>query len=423
MSLHLGCIADDLTGATDMALALSRNGMATSLSLGVPAEVASFPANEAHVIALKNRTAPVKKAVAEALASVRALKKAGCRQVYFKYCSTFDSTPVGNIGPVIDALLEELDAGFALLCPAFPAAGRTVTDGVLFVDGVPLADSPMRNHSLTPMWQSSIRDLLKPQTEGPGASLITLANVRQGSDAINREKRRAVSDGSRYIVVDAETESDLEWIAGASVDDVLVTGSSGLGAALPGALRKAGLLGAPAGKTNLPDVAGNTAILAGSCSTATLRQIEFAAQTIPAFHLDLGRHEQDTEAFVELCEEILRAAADDDVLVYTSLPTEALRQIQSRLGVQEAAVRAESLLADVASRLHRGGIRRFIVAGGESSGAVGGALDIAELDVGPEIEPGVPWMVGRKAPELLVAFKSGNFGSDDFFLRATEMLP
>ncbi|MEM9404259.1 MAG: 3-oxo-tetronate kinase [Pseudomonadota bacterium] len=421
MTPLLGCVADDLTGATDIALALCNHGMSTSVSIGTPGGKTIQTDAAAHVVALKSRTAAAESAVVASRASIAALRASGCQRFFFKYCSTFDSTADGNIGPVIDALLDELSAQSAVVCPAFPANGRTMSAGVLLVDGVPLAETPMRDHPLTPMRESSVPRLLDAQANGPPSTLIALETVRNGSAAIRTELSAAVNSGSRYIVIDAESDEDLARIAKAVGDTPLLTGSAGLGAALPEAYRNSRLLEGAASSAPLPSVPGPTAILAGSCSAATLRQIDRAAGSVASYYVDILTLQTDTDEFDAFCRTVAEASASGDVIVYTSTAAPALKEVQAKLGVSNAADRAESLLAETAAFLKHQGVRRFIVAGGETSGAVAAALNVDKLDVGPEIEPGVPWMIGRDPEALLIAFKSGNFGSDDFFQHAIKV--
>ena len=418
MTLLFGCIADDLTGATDIAATLSDRGIATRLHMGVPAPAEEPNGATAQVIALKTRTIAPKQAVAESLAAAMSLSANGAETLYFKYCSTFDSTCFGNIGPVTDALLEFTGSRFTVLAPAFPATGRTVRDGVLHVLGVPLAESPMRRHPLTPMTESFVPELMDRQTAADRTGLIDLATVRSGAKAVTQAWKAIADEGKRYAVVDTETDQDLTAIAEACDLLPLVTGSSALAGAL--AERRTATTGQRV-PTALPELEGHCAILAGSCSEATRRQI--------ATDIDARRFQLDPLSLVpgsvearQWSTDVVTAAREGNVLVSSSAPSDQLQHTQRKLGVSAAADRVEALLAEVAVRLDKAGIRKFIVAGGETSGAVAAALTIRTLAIGPTITAGVPWMFTTESPQRLLAFKSGNFGGDSFFSDALAMV-
>lgn len=420
--LLIGSIADDITGASDLGLMLASNGMPTTLIMGVPDDdrVISTPAV---VIALKIRTCTSADAVQQASAAARWLQQHAVRQIYYKYCSTFDSTAAGNIGPVTQALMTHCDVASTVLLPAFPDNGRTLRDGTLLVDGLPLADSPMRHHPLTPMTESFVPQLMDAQTSAGQSTYIGMEIVSEGHQAIGRELCNLQQRGYSYICIDTCSNKDLKAIADAIVDMPLITGGSGIGAALPGSLRRRGLL-APSLKTiPLPAIAGNAAILAGSCSEATRRQVAAFANFDTAIRIDPEKIASGTMSTDDICNNAQAAADKGNVLVYSSSDPGLLRETQQSLGVQASADLVEKTLASVARRLADNGVRKFIVAGGETSGAVARALAIDELEVSEQIDPGVPWMVTRGTQPTCIAFKSGNFGRPDFFRHALELLP
>ena len=418
----LGCIADDFTGATDLASTLVRGGMRTVQLIGVPGDADPVPDADAVIVALKSRTIPAAEAVAQSLAALAWLQKAGCRQFLFKYCSTFDSTDEGNIGPVADALVAALDCGFAVACPAFPTNGRTVYQGNLFVGAVPLNESGMKDHPLTPMRDANLVRVLGRQTGGT-VGLVPFATVEQGAGAIRDMLTALREQGRRYAIVDAVTDAHLLAMGEAMAGHALVTGGSGVAMGLPGNFRAAGLLrDAAAGA--LPVVAGHAAVLAGSCSRATLFQIGAARDRMPTLELDPAAT-PDAEA---LAAQALDWAADrlgeQPVLIAASAPPDKVAALQARLGRDEAGALVERAMAAIAQGLVARGVRRLVVAGGETSGAVVNALGVQRLAIGDEIDPGVPWTRadGSGAP-MLLALKSGNFGGRDFFSEAFERAP
>ncbi|MCR0983272.1 3-oxo-tetronate kinase [Roseomonas populi] len=412
----LGCIADDFTGATDLANTLVKGGMTAVQVIGVPQ--GALPEADAVIIALKSRTAPVAEAVAESMAACEALLAAGCRQIFFKYCSTFDSTPEGNIGPVADALVRRLDAGFALACPAFPTNGRTVFQGHLFVGGALLSESGMENHPLTPMRDPNLLRVLGAQTDG-AVGLVPFAVVEQGPAAIRRAMTGLKESGRRYAVVDAVTDAQLMAIGEAAAGHPLITGGSGVALGLPANFRAAGLLPERADAAALPEVDGHAAVLAGSCSRATLGQIGFARDRMPTLELDpLG-----TPDAAALTAQALDWAqgrlGGEPILIAASSTPERVSALQARIGREAAGALVETVLAEVAFALVGLGARRLVVAGGETSGAVVSRLGVRQLRIGAEIDPGVPWTYAEGAG-LRLALKSGNFGARDFFLKAFE---
>lgn len=419
----LGCIADDLTGATDLALMLSREGMRTLQSNGIPLGPLDLEGVDAVVIALKSRSNPASEAVAQSLAAADWLLAHDAKRLFFKYCSTFDSTDEGNIGPVSEALLDRLGENFTLACPAFPAAGRSIYMGNLFVNGVPLGESPMRHHPLNPMRDSDLRRVLRRQTQCE-IGHVAYADVEAGSAAIQAAFAREAAANHRIAIVDALSDAHLRAIGAAAVDAKLITGGSGVAIGLPDAYVAAGLMKGltPPPKT-ISAPAGRQIVLAGSCSTATRGQVAAAlAAGFPSFRIDP----------LEIASGRLDAASVLDwikiqnpraiPLVYSSDDPANVIAVQEKLGREAAGHVVEQLLADVARGLVGLGYSRILVAGGETSGAVVEALGIKVLSIGPEIDPGVPWTLSRSGPKMALALKSGNFGTPDFFLKAWSML-
>jgi uncharacterized protein YgbK (DUF1537 family) len=418
----LGCIADDFTGATDLASMLASNGMRTVQSIGVPAPGDAVPDADAIVVALKSRTAPAAEAVADSLAALRWLRDAGCRQFFFKYCSTFDSTEEGNIGPVGEALMAALDAGFALACPAFPANARTVYQGHLFVGAALLNESGMEKHPLTPMTDANLVRVLGRQTRGP-VGLVPFATVAQGAAAIRQAMTALKEQGRRWAIVDAVSDAHMQAIGEAAASHPLITGGSGVAIGLPENFRRAGLLAPQHDAAALPDVAGHAAVIAGSCSRATLMQIGRARAHAEVLELDpLATPDAArlTREALDWADGRLGAAP---VVIAASAPPDRVAALQARLGREAAGALVEDALAGIAEGLVARGVRRMVVAGGETSGAVVTRLGVGHLRIGPAIDPGVPWTYaeGGGTP-LLLALKSGNFGAPDFFLKAFALL-
>ena len=418
----LGAIADDFTGATDLASMLVRGGLRTVQRIGVPAPGETVPDADAVVVALKSRTAPAAEAVAESLAALHWLRAAGARQFFFKYCSTFDSTPEGNIGPVADALIAALGCGFALACPAFPANARSVFQGHLFVGAVLLNESGMEHHPLTPMTDANLVRVLGRQTDGT-VGLVPYATVEQGAQAIRRAMTVLKEQGRRYAIVDAVDDRHLMAIGEAAAAHALITGGSGVAMGLGENFRRAGLLPERDDPGALPQVVGAAAVLAGSCSRATLGQIAIARENVPVCELDPLA----TPDAAALAAQALAWAADklgaEPVVIAASAPPDKVAALQAKLGRDAAGALIEEALAAIAEGLVARGVRRLVVAGGETSGAVVRRLGVRSLRIGAEIDPGVPWTYaeGGAAP-LLLALKSGNFGARDFFLKAFEVL-
>jgi 3-dehydrotetronate 4-kinase len=417
--LILGCIADDFTGATDLANNLVRAGMRTLQTIGVPAAGTAIDDDaDAVVVALKSRTAPVDEAVAQSLAAARWLRQRGAQQVYFKVCSTFDSTREGNIGPVAEALMSELGADFAIVTPAFPENGRTVFKGHLFVGDVLLSDSPMKQHPLTPMTDANLVRVMQAQCRRERVGLIEQRSVARGAAAVRERIAALQGQGVRFGIADAIGDDDLRTLAAATRDARLVVAGSGLAIGIP-ALHG---LAPSARASQLPPPRGARAIVSGSCSAATNAQVaHFIAAGGAAFAVDplriAGGHDVAAEALA-WAQPRLAAGA---VLVHATADAAAVRTVQDQLGAQRAGALVEDTLARVAAGLVAGGVGQLLVAGGETSGACVQRLGITQLRIGPQIDPGVPWCYA--APQRLhVALKSGNFGGEDFFSRAFDVL-
>lgn len=421
MSVVLGAIADDFTGATDLASTWAREGVEVCQVIGVPDGTTDVGKAQAVVVALKSRTARVADAVRDSLAALEWLRQMGASQILFKYCSTFDSTPTGNIGPVADALGAALDTDFAFVCPAFPANGRTVYNGHLFVGEQLLSESPMRDHPLTPMRDSNLIQLLSAQSRH-AVGLIPLPVVRAGVDRIRSEVDKLRMSGVRYGVVDAVSETDLRQIGAAAAEHSLVTGGSGIGMGLPENFRGSGKL-VEAVVPDVPNVAGRTLVLAGSCSAATRSQVAAVAGRWPTRQLQPAELLSDAEVVDATVSWAVAQTGDAPVLIYTSADPATVASVQSQFGAEEAGHGIEIALSRIARALAGAGFSRIIVAGGETSGAVVSALGVGALRIGPEIAPGVPWTESVGSPVLALALKSGNFGGENFFADAHGMLP
>ncbi len=415
----LGVVADDFTGATDIAAMLAARGMRAVQTIGVPQPGETVEA-DAIVVALKSRTAPVAEAVAQSRAALAWLRASGCRQFFFKYCSTFDSTDEGNIGPVAEALLADLDAGFALACPAFPANNRSVYAGHLFVATRLLNESGMENHPLTPMRDADLVRVLGRQTTAP-VGLVPFLTVRQGSGPIRDAMTRLAEQGRRFAIVDAVGDEDLMAIGQAAASHALITGGAGVAMGLPDNFRRAGLLPPRADAMELPAIAGHAAVLAGSCSRATLMQVGHARSLFPVFEIDPLANPDDhamAQAALAWARPLL---GERPVVIAASAPPERVAAIQQALGREAAGALIERTLARIAEGLIASGVRRLVVAGGETSGAVVSRLGAQRLRIGHEIAPGVPWTLAEgSGPPLKLALKSGNFGGPAFFAEAFE---
>ncbi|CAE6695163.1 3-oxo-tetronate kinase [Paraburkholderia nemoris] len=422
----LGCIADDFTGATDLANMLVRGGMRTVQTIGVPTSNEAVEA-DALVVALKSRTIPAADAVAQSLAALDWLRAQGCRQFFFKYCSTFDSTDAGNIGQVTDALLDALRAdtgvtAFTIACPAFPENGRTIYRGHLFVGDTLLNESGMENHPLTPMRDANLVRVLQRQT-GSKVGLVRHDAVAKGVSRVRESIDALRNDGVRMAIADAVSDEDLYILGEACADLALITGGSGVALGLPGNFRRAGLLAEQADAAQLPRVEGLSVVLAGSASKATNAQVAMWRETRSSFRIDplaVARGEPVIEQALAFAQEHFDKA--QPVLIYATATPDEVKAVQRELGVSEAGHLVEATLASIARGLRERGVRKFVVAGGETSGAVVQALGVHTLRIGAQIDPGVPATATTGAEPLALALKSGNFGSTDFFEKALRHL-
>lgn len=417
----IGVIADDVTGGTDVAVAFRREGMRTAIFFDTPARNTIDPHLDAAVIALKTRTIDPADAVAQSLDAARQMIDAGVSQIYFKYCSTFDSRPAGNIGPVFEALRELLRVDSVVTTPSSPEHGRTTYNGYLFVNDLLLHESHMRDHPLTPMRDSSLVRLMDGQLASPGASIVLHSVLRSGSAALAtavQQQRRE----HRYVFPDAVTDDDLRAIASCTIDDPLVGGGAGLAGALARARVLSGRSTTRRETATSSGTSGATIVLAGSCSRRTLEQID-------QMH-EAGRASYRIDVLTEQDPEVLAASAlrwydslssHDAPLIYSSLPPAELARVHARWGVSESADILETAMARVAQGLRARGVERFIAAGGETSGAIVAALAINSGEIGDEAARGVPWIHADSGVSVLL--KSGNFGAPDLLVTASRPGP
>lgn len=419
MGLKIGVIADDFTGATDIAGFLVAGGASTALLTDLDAASEVAEDTGAVVIGLKTRSIPAAEAVAQSLAALKTLQRWGADQIIFKYCSTFDSTPAGNIGPVTDALLEALEQDFTVVVPSLPVNGRTVYHANLFVHGEPLAESSMRNHPVTPMTDSNLVRLMEGQSRGR-ATNVPFDTVERGADAIREALDEARKAGFSYVVVDAMTASHLDAIAVAVADLPLITGGSGIGGAVAAHHTERSDDPDPIDQwtaTEAPAI-----VLSGSSSRATNEQVARYAAEAPHHSLDLERVLEDAEAYrSELLEWIQTSSTGASApIVYATDAPERVLAAQQAYGAERLSGAIEGFLGRLATELAERGFRRFIIAGGETSGAVTRALGVRGFDIGPSIAPGVPW-TRALGTDLELALKSGNFGGPDFFFAAQDL--
>ena len=417
--LLLGCIADDFTGATDLANNLVRAGMRVVQTIGVPHAPLSAEV-DAVVVALKSRTIAPQDAIEQSLQALQWLQEQGAQQIYFKYCSTFDSTAQGNIGPVTEALMQALQTDFTIATPAFPDNGRTVFKGYLFVGDVLLNESGMQHHPLTPMTDANLVRVMQAQCKSK-VGLLSHKTIAQGVEAIQQEIANLQKLGVNVAVVDAVSNDDLMRLGPALKGMPLVTAGSGVAIGLP---KNFGLTPTPQASV-LPKATGLQAVVSGSCSQATNRQVaHFKASGRPAFLID-PLHLKGS--WQDLVQEALAWAqghlASGPVLVYSTATPESVQAVQSQMGVEAAGHQVEQALAAIARGLVQLGVHQLVVAGGETSGACVQALDIEQLQIGPQIDPGVPWCHAQTTMGgVHITLKSGNFGTDDFFTNAFSFL-
>jgi uncharacterized protein YgbK (DUF1537 family) len=420
MSLLLGAIADDYTGASDLASTLAGNGLRVVQTIGIPAADIQLPEVDAVVVALKSRSIAPAEAVAQSQAAEAWLRSRGARHVLFKVCSTFDSTAKGNIGPVTDALAARVGA-MPLVCPAFPRNGRTVYQGHLFVGAKRLDESPLKDHPITPMRDSSLVRLMQAQSTRP-VGLLPLAVIAQGVTAVREELARLRQQGCGSVIADAVSEADLEVLGQAALDEPLSTGASGLGLGLARALAAQRQAVAPAARPDALQGNRGSLILAGSCSAATLEQIAVAERRMPVLRLDV-------QALLDGSANVEAAAAwatlqlaQGPALITTSAAPAQVLELQARYGGEHVSAVLEGALATLAQRLAEQGLSRLIVAGGETSGAVVDRLGVEAFLIGAELAPGVPMLyaLGRRHAGLRLVLKSGNFGDRNLFDRAAQ---
>src|SRR4051812_34063523 len=413
--MRLGIIADDFTGATDIAGFLVANGLSTIQLNGVPDKALQVEA-DAVVISLKSRSCPVEQAISMSLEALDWLVQRNCEQFFFKYCSTFDSTAKGNIGPVTDALLDALGEDFTVVCPALPVNGRTIYNGYLFVNGVPLNESGMRHHPVTPMLDANLMRLMEAQSRGKCGN-VKSDDVDRGVDAVRAALDTLGAEGNRYAVLDVLNATHLEVVGRAVAGMKLVTGGSGLADGMAKAWtdrlsdpEQAAAVGRPSGK--------RAVVLSGSCSQMTNAQVAAYRQSAPSQAVDVVRCLNDADYAGELFAWVLSQPTGDLApLVYATTDPANLGEIQQRFGAEEASAAVERTFGKLATLLADDGFDTFIVAGGETSGIVVQSLGVTGFHIGPQIAPGVPWVRAVDCP-ISLALKSGNFGKESFFFDA-----
>lgn len=423
MTLALGCIADDYTGASDLANTLTRAGLRTVQTIGVPADDLALPDVDAVVVSLKSRSIEAGLAVSRSRAADKWLRGRGARHVLFKICSTFDSTASGNIGPVMDALRADCGEAIVLVTPAFPETGRTVYQGNLFVGSVPLNESPLKDHPLNPMHDSNLVRVLARQSSAQ-VGLVDLATVARGADAVRARLAELAGKGVGAAIIDAVFDRDLETIGLVAGEHRVSVGASGIGLGLARALVSTGKVKPAASSESGAAIGGPAACLAGSCSQATLQQIANAERIMPVLHLDQDRIITGAKEAERALDWARPRLADGPVLIASSAKPDEVAALQARHGRDAAGHAIEQAMAEIAENLVKSGVRRLIVAGGETSGAVVDRLEIPGFLVGAEIAAGVPVLraVGAEAGDMLLALKSGNFGGPDFFSDALRLM-
>ncbi len=420
----LGCIADDFTGATDLASNLAASGMRVVQTMGIVSEIGVEDA-DAVVVALKSRTIEPAEAIRQSLQALRWLQSLGVQQIYYKYCSTFDSVYTGerrgNIGPVIDTLMAAMECDFTVATPAFPENGRTVYKGHLFVGDQLLSESGMRNHPLTPMRESNLVKLLQAQTQAK-VGLLEYGVIRQGTAAILNGLSDLRACGVQIAIVDALENQDLQALGRAVAHMPLITAASGLALGLP---QNFGFT-AQTVLNRLPAPSGNRAIVSGSCSVATNAQVaDFLARGGSAYQLDPLRLLKGEAVVEEVLNWARSVLGDQPVLVYSTASVDQVRETQLLGGQQQAGDLLEEALAEIAVGLVELGVRQLLVAGGETSGACTKALEVRTMEVGPIVAAGVPWCYVPPSTDragLHLLLKSGNFGAVDIFSSAFEAI-
>ncbi len=413
----LGCIADDFTGASDLGNVLARGGMRVVQFNGVPkGEIAP---SDAGIISLKSRSIDPVEAVNQSLAALQWLQAQGCQQFLFKYCSTFDSTKDGNIGPVAEALLEALGEKSAIICPVYPTLNRSLYKGHLFVGDKLLNESGLENHPLNPMSDANLVRWLQYQSKGRVAAIM-MEDVAQGAPKIRARIDELTRSGARLIVCDCIADGDLITLGAAVKDMKLVTGGSGIALGLARNFVKPGQQSAAWNEALVP--ATRTLCLAGSCSVATREQIAAHRASQPSLQLDVDKVVSGEQRVVEVMEHIVSLGSSLLPLVYSSADPASVKEAQLRYGAANVAQKMEQFFGDLACAAVEAGFSRIIVAGGETSSAVVGALKVQSMLIGPEIDPGVPVLLASDSAgrHLGLVLKSGNFGGRDFFNKAAQ---
>lgn len=423
MTRHLGCIADDYTGASDLANALATNGLRVVQTIGLPPETLSLPEVDAVVIALKSRSIPAAEAVAQSLAADAWLRAQGASHVLFKICSTFDSTEAGNIGPVSDALRQASGAAITLVNPGFPGTGRRVFQGHLFVHDQLLSESPLKDHPLNPMHDANLVRVLARQSAAP-VGLVPLQTLTQGADALRSAVSALIDQGMGAAIVDGIEDGHFETLGLVALDYPTSTGASGLGIGLARALAAQNATAPTAVAWPAPAIGPFSAILAGSCAQATLQQIAAAERLMPVLHLDIGQLLEGNAGVSAALAWAQARMPQGPVLIASSATPETVRALQAAHGGVALGPRIEAAMAAMAEGLVTSGVGRLVVAGGETSGAVVNRLRLQAFRIGVEIAPGVPTLgvIGTRYPNLRLALKSGNFGGQDFFEQALRLL-
>ncbi|AXA42821.1 3-oxo-tetronate kinase [Rhizobium leguminosarum] len=425
MAILLGSIADDYTGASDLANTLTKNGLRTVQTVGIPDPSLALPDVDAVVVSLKIRSVPASDAVAAAASAERWLRQRGAGHVLYKICSTFDSTDAGNIGPVTEALSEAAGGGSVLVTPAFPETGRTVYLGHLFVGGQPLNESPLKDHPLNPMHDANLVRVLARQSRN-AVGLVDLTAIAAGAGAVKARLDALRAAGVTAVIADAIFERDLETLGEVALKTPVSTGASGLGLGLARALVRSGLISSGGATTAdaIRPVGGLSAIVAGSCSKATLHQLDVAERSMPVLRLDPERLLAGPDEIAAAISWAGDRISAGPVVIAASAVPETVSRLQSLHGREASGHAIETATSIIAAELVEKGVRRLVVAGGETSGAAVDRLAIPAFLIGPEIAPGVPVLrtVGNAQGDMLLALKSGNFGGEDFFTAALAMM-
>lgn len=421
-NIFFGAIADDFTGASDLAALLARSGAPVSLRLGTKGMADPTPHSAFEIIALKSRTIARDEAIGQSLGALQWLKSHGAERFFFKYCSTFDSTAEGNIGPVSEAIMAALGESQTLYAPSFPQNGRTVYQGTMFVNGIRLDESPMRNHPLTPMRDGNIARHLQAQSTGK-TGIADWHTIQSGAAALTAQLQQLEAQDIAHVVMDALSDQDLQTIAEASQNKRFITGGSAIAAPLPALYRDRGHVAFTPGKPPHQATEATPLVLSGSCSDMTRRQVKAFSANHPHFHLNALELAKDDTHLEAAKKWLSQQNPTQPKLIYASADPAIVAEVQAALGTEQAGAIVEAAMAALAQYAAEIGIRRIVVAGGETSGAVVQALDIARLAIGAEIAPGVPWTFAmHNGASIALALKSGNFGGEHFFTEALDAL-